>query len=383
MKICIVSGIFHPEIGGPATHLYNLCFELTKRGNEIFVVTYGDIKEDYNYPFFIKRISRRSPLPLRLLKFTSEVLKIGKKCDVFYVDHYGLPVALANLILRKPTVIRITGDFAWEYAYRHNLILEPIGEFQNKRHPLLVEFIKRIQYLYTRRADRVIVPSNYLKSMVRGWDVPSDKIDIIYNAIEEKDFRISISQAEARRELGINDKINKIIITVARLVSWKSIDMLIKILPRFNQETQLLVIGDGPSAKRLKELTYAKGVQKRVIFANHIPHNKVNLYLKTADVFVLPSLYEGLPHALLEAMVLGVPIVATKIGGIPELIEDGRDGLLFEPQDLSGLEESINRILEDKAGALKFVENAKEKIKRFNWDILMEKIIGILDSVTK
>lgn len=379
MKICIVSGIFHPEIGGPATHLHNLCFELVERGYGIYVVTYGDVKEDYRYPFFIKRISRKDFLLLRLLKFTYQVIKIGKNCDIFYVDNYGFPVALANLILRKPIVIRIAGDFAWEYAYRHSLTSLDIDKFQNKKHSLSVAFIKEVQYFYTKAADKVVVPSNYLKSIVGGWGIPSKKIDIVYNASREEDFRISISQAEAKRELGIN---SKIILTVARLVPWKGIDMLIKILPRFNKEIQLVVVGDGPDMQRLKDLAHTTGVEKRVIFRGQIPHNKViSLYLKAADVFVLPSSYEGLPHTILEAMTVGIPIVATNLGGIPEVIEDSKEGLLFKPGDLSSLEDSISRLLEDRDTALKFVENAKEKVKQFNWDTLREKIIWILDSV--
>lgn len=378
MKICIVSGIFHPEIGGPATHLYNLCFELVKRGNEICVITYGDTtKEDYNYPFSIKRICRKKSLLLRLLRFTYQVIKIGKNCDVFYVDHYGFPVAIASIFLRKPMVLRITGDFAWEYAYRHNLTSQSIDEFQTKKHRTLVEFMKALQHFYSKKADKVIVPSNYLKSMVESWGILSDKIDVIYNAIREQDFTISMSKVEAKRELGIN---TKLILAVARLAPWKGIDILIKILPRFNKETKLLVVGDGLDLHRLRDLAKAIGVEKRIIFKGEIPHHIISLYLKAADVFVLPSLYEGLPHTILEAMRVGIPIVATNIGGIPELIEDGKDGFLFEPGDLSGLEEAISKILEDRVTVLKLIDTAKEKVKQFNSGLLEEKIVAILDS---
>lgn len=381
MRICIVSGIFYPEIGGPATHLYNLCFELVKNGNEICVISYGDIKEDCNYPFPIKRISRKTPFLLRLLKFTYQVIKIGKNCDVFYVDHYGFPAALVNLFLRKPMIIRICGDFAWEYACRHKLTTENINEFQNKKHSLSVEIMKAIQYFYTKRANRVIVPSNYLKSIVSGWGIPSHKIDIVYNALREADFRISLSQAEARKEIGANS--GMLMLVIARLVPWKGIDGLIKILPRFNKETQLMVVGDGPDMPRLRNLVYSLGMGKQVIFKGQILHHRVSLYLRAADIFMLPSLYEGLPHTILEAMIVGIPIVATNIGGIPEIIEDGKEGFLFEPGDSSGLEKLINRLAGERFTTLRLVNNAKEKIKQFNWDTLAEKIIRILDLAVK
>ena len=170
--------------------------------------------------------------------------------------------------------------------------------------------------------------------------------------------------------------------TIARLVPWKGIDRLIEIFPHLNSGTRLIIVGDGPDISRLEDLVYALSVDKRVIFTGRIPLNKISLYLKAADVFVLPSSYEGLPHTILEAMLVGTPVVATDIGGISELIEDGKDGLLFAPRDLSGLEESISKILKDKPAALHLVENAKGKARQFNVDISDEKIIGILDSLT-
>lgn len=108
---------------------------------------------------------------------------------------------------------------------------------------------------------------------------------------------------------------------------------------------------------------------KKVIFTGRIAYNKISLYLRAADIFVLPSSYEGLPHTILEAMVVGVPIVATNIGGILEIIEDGRDGFLFKSGYLSGLQGSISRLLEDRVTALEFIENAKEKVEQFRLDI--------------
>jgi len=383
MRICIVSGIFPPDIGGPATYLLNICKKISDSGHKISVITFGD--EYIDFPFPVQKFSRKIPPFIRLLLAFIKIIKLRKEIDIIFTLggpwDSGIPGLLAKIILGKPMVTKVTGDIAWERARIKHLIDDGIEEFQIRRYSIEVEFFRWIQDFVVKKADRVVVPSNYLKSIVEGWGIPSHKIDIIYNAIKEEDFTIFISQAEARRELGINGKINKLILVVARLAPWKGIDMLIKILPRLNKEIRLIVVGDGLDIQRLKDLAQTIGVEKRVMFIGRIPYNRIGVYLKAADVFALPSSYEGMPHTILEAMIAGIPIVATNIGGIPELIEHGREGLLFESEDSSGLEESVSRLLEDSAMALKFIESAKEKVKQFNGNIQGEKILGILDSV--
>lgn len=384
MRICIVSGIFPPDIGGPATYLLNICKKLSDLGNKIFVITFGD--EYIDLPFSVQKISRKIHPFIRILLAFIKIIKLHKEIDIIFTLggpwDSGIPALFAKMILRKPMVTKVTGDIAWERARIKYLIEDELEQFQRKRYSINVEFFRVLQRFVVNRADRIILSSNYLKSIVKGWGIPSHKIDIVYNGIREEDFRIPISQAEARRELGINGKINKLILVVARLAPWKGIDLLIKILPQLDSDIQLMVVGDGPYMPQLKGFACAVGVENRVIFIGQIPHNRVNLYLKAADIFVLASSYEtGLPtHTILEAMIIGIPIVAANIGSIPEVITDGREGFLFKPGDLLGLKESVKRLLEDRTTVLKFTENAKEKIKQFDCDILGEKLLGILDS---
>jgi len=122
LKICVVTGTFHPEPGGPSTYLYNLLDDLVRRGHEVAVITYGDLKEDHSYPYPVIRISRRQSVPLRLIKFVYYILSIGRQYDLLFVNNYGLPAVVANAFLRKPMAMKLVGDFAWEYSIRHGLI---------------------------------------------------------------------------------------------------------------------------------------------------------------------------------------------------------------------------------------------------------------------
>lgn len=382
MRICIVSGIFPPDIGGPATYLSNICKEIINLGHKIYVITFGD--EYVDFPFSVQKISRKIPLLIRLLLAFIKLMKLRKKIDIIFTLggpwDSGIPALLAKMFLRKPMVTKITGDIAWERARIKYLIEDELEEFQIKRYSLKIEFFRYIQNFVVKRADTVIVPSNYLKSIVTDWGIPAHKINIIYNAIGEAYLKVAVSRKEARRELEVDDYV-EIILIVARLVPWKGIDMLIKILPQFKREIQLMIVGDGPDRGRLKDLAYTMGIEKRVIFSGHIAHNRIGLYLKAADIFALPSSYEGMPHTILEAMRAGIPIVASNIGGIPELIEQGREGFLFNPGDLFSLQELLDRLMKDKGTALRVVGNAKEKVKRFNSDMTTGQIMGIFDSL--
>lgn len=373
MKICVVSGIFHPEIGGPATHLYNLCAELAERGNEIYVVTYGDTKEKFDYPFFIKRIPRKSRFFLRFLRFTYQVIKTGKHCNVFYVDHYGLPVALANIFLHKPIVIRVASDFIWEFATRHKFTSDTILNFQKKKHSLKIRIIKSVQSFYIKRADFIIVPSNYIKDMVIGWNVAKEKIRIFHNAIG-REFEVTASKETAKKILNLE---GKIITTIGRLIPLKGIDKLIEITKELN-DTKLLIIGDGPEKENLRQLVKSINIEDRVIFKGEIPRNKMPLYLKASDIFILNSEAEGSPQVILEAMSVGVPIIATKVGGIPEIIENEKDSLLIEPDNLLQLKTTILRLLENQQLRISIIESAKEKVKSFSFDRMVNEILELL-----
>src|SRR6188508_50459 len=115
LQLLIASGTFHPESGGPPTYLLRLGRELTERGHTVRVVTYGDAPSTRRYPYPVHRIPRALPVASRLALFAREVWRHGQDADLLFVNDYGLPATVANLALRKPMVLKIVGDFSWEY----------------------------------------------------------------------------------------------------------------------------------------------------------------------------------------------------------------------------------------------------------------------------
>jgi glycosyltransferase involved in cell wall biosynthesis len=381
LRVCVVTGTFHPEIGGPPTYLYHLLPALVERGHKITVVTYGDVVQELEYPYRVVRVSRRRSIPVRLLQFTKQVWRVAQDCDLIFVNGYGLPPAVVNLWLGKPMVIKLVGDFAWEYAIRHSLIdsNENIDDFQQQRHGLVVRLLRALQCWYVNRAQAVIVPSHYLAHIVHGWGVPSEKLRVIYNAVDMAAYDRLPAREDARRELNLD---GKVILTIARLTPWKSVDKLIEVLPQIREEVtdaNLVIVGDGPERGRLEQLAQRVGIGEAVLFTGRVSSEKVPLYLRAADVFVLYSSYEGLPHVVLEAMAAGVPVVASRKGGIPEVVVDGETGLLVQWRDEAALAEAVQQVLANVTLAARLATAGRAWVEtKFGWERMVQETVRMM-----
>jgi glycosyltransferase involved in cell wall biosynthesis len=394
MKICIITGTFRPGASGPSTYLYNLCNTLIGKGHKVGIITYGKPREESEslkneeekdkYPFPIKRISRSYPLPLRLFIFFYNIILIGRHYDLLYVNDYGLPAVFANFFLRKPMVMKIVGDFAWEYSIRHGLV-EPnqdVDEFQEKNFGFKVWFFKKLQRFYVKKAKKIITPSRYLENIISGWGIPKEKIEVIYNAVDVQRYALKYSKEEARKHLNLDPKA-KIILTVARLAPWKGADKVIRLLPEILKEipqVKYSVIGEGDRSN-LDKLVKSYGIKDRVIFTGRIAYPEIPYWFKSADVLVLYSGYEGFSHVILEAMAVGLPIIASKKGGNPEAIDDGINGLLIPISKEEELKKAIIKVLTNQEFAQKLVREGKEKIKKFNWDNLIAETLKVFENL--
>ncbi len=340
MRILIVTGIFPPDIGGPATYVPQIAEGLAQRGHAVTVVTLSDRldHEDGVYPFQVIRLPRRAFKPWRMGRTVLVLLRLGRRADVLFVNGLALESVLANFVLRKPLVMKVVGDLAWERATGRGWTADDFETFQKRRYGLRVELLKALRSWWTRRADRVIVPSRYLARWVAGWGVPKDKLVVIYNAVEPVD-RV--------KPLPVPLKTPVKAITVGRLVPWKRVDGLIEAL-REIPELGLVIVGDGPERPRLERIVQELGISDRVYFAGQRSKTETLSLMAACDFFVLNSTYEGHPHAVLEAMALGLPVVATAVGGTPEVVRDGETGVLV-PGRYGALGASLSALARDPA----------------------------------
>lgn len=331
-KIVFAAGIASPDIGGPATYVEKLAGELKQP-----VISYS-------------RRLKKYPKGLKHFLYFLCLLWLARATDVIYAQNStsaGLPALLAAKLLRKRFVLKVVGDAAWEQKEGN---------------------LRPIQGYVARNAHRIIVPSQYVKKMVMGWGAPQEKIEVIYNAVEQS-YNQNLSKEEAKNKIGIS---GDIILSIGRLAPWKGFDDLIAIMPdllKINPEFRLVIVGEGE-----QELPEQEGVR----LVGKVPHEQVPLYFKAADIFILNSGYEGLSHVILEAMQIGVPVIASREGGNPELIEDGFNGFLVEYKNREQIEHAILKLWQDKPLQDKFVSNSQKKLKNFTWENLLEKTIKVL-----
>jgi glycosyltransferase involved in cell wall biosynthesis len=383
MRIAIVSGTFHPEPGGPPTYLRRLGASLVADGHRVRVATFGERGAPSDYPYPVERVSRCQPMPLRLARLTSLALRDMVGADLVFVSDYGVPALLANLAIRRPLVLKIVSDFAWEFGVRHGLVPPgtTIEAFQRLRLPARLAAVQALQHLYARRADAVVVPSAYLARLVQGWGVDPDRMRVIYNAVDEPPTVDGRSELREVLELPTE---SPLIATVARLTPWKRIDSLLRAaagLRRDGCQAHLVVVGDGDQASALVRLARALGLDGAVRFVGAVPQLEVGRYLQAADVFALPSSYEGFSHVLLEAMAAGAAVVATAAGGNTEVVVSGENGLLVPPDDVPALQAALGRVLGDAPLRARLVAEARRTISAYQWPPLYRKTVEVLAEV--
>jgi glycosyltransferase involved in cell wall biosynthesis len=340
VRILIVTGIFPPDIGGPATYVPQIAEGLAQRGHAVTVVTLSDRldHEDGVYPFRVIRLPRRAFRPWRMGRTVLVLLRLGRRADVLFVNGLALESVLANFVLRKPLVMKVVGDLAWERATGRGWTADDFETFQRRRYGLRIELLKALRSWWTRRADRVIVPSRYLARWVAGWGVPAEKIVVIYNAVEPVD---------GVEPLPVPLKTPIKAVTVGRLIPLKRVDGLLEALKEL-PDLGLVVVGDGPERPRLERRARELGVSDRVYFAGQRSKKEALGLMAACDLFVLNSVHEGLPHVVLEAMALGLPVVATAAGGTPEVVRDGETGVLV-PSRYGTLGASLSALARDPA----------------------------------
>jgi glycosyltransferase involved in cell wall biosynthesis len=205
-----------------------------------------------------------------------------------------------------------------------------------------------------RCAHGVIANSNAAASVLETEGIPRQRIHVIANGVSLERF----SQRSAQRSVNT-------IITVANLRQEKAHEVLLaaaaRLAPRY-PNLQVLIVGDGPRAAELRALATTLGVGTQVSFLGH--REDIPALLAQADAYVLPSRSEAFPNGAIEAMAAGLPVVASRVGGLLDLIDDGRTGLLVKPDDPSALADALESLVLSPAHAAKLGASAREEVTR-------------------
>ncbi|MFT5284445.1 MAG: glycosyltransferase involved in cell wall biosynthesis [Planctomycetota bacterium] len=385
MRVLITSPVFPPDLGGPAVYVPSIARFLMSRGHDVGVVAFCADSNPTGHAFPITAIPR-GPLPIRYLKAFFAVWREAKKYDVVYVnEHLALLHVLAGKLAGKPVVIRIMVDGIWEISHRKGWIDgDDINTFETKDYGFKVKASRWLQKRWWGWCSRIISCSDFLRRIpIDRYGVPESKLKLIYNAYHGPEAdSISETQAEARQQLEL-DPDQRYVLTICRLMVWKGVDGIIQALKGLPDDVHLLIAGDGDMEQEWTQLAADLGLAERVSFLGNVPHAQIPLLIRSANLFVLNSEYEGLSHTLLEVVHLGTPIVCTGVCGNPEVVEHEKNGLLVPMRDTEALRAAMDRVLSDPELAQRFVAESLRRAPIFSREQTFPQVEEVLEQVRR
>jgi len=242
---------------------------------------------------------------------------------------------------------------------------DPIDYLKRRALPLYPLF----KMMFTR-ADRIQTISRYLADWARDMGAKCP-IAVIPNAVDFELFntRISEQQSEALKTELNKKRDDVFIVTTSRLVVKNAVGDIVSALVYLPINIKLLILGQGYQEADLRAQATNLKLSDRVIFLGYIPHAAMPPYLQISDIFIRPSLSEGLGNSFLEAMAAGLPVIATSVGGIPDFLVDGETGLFCEVSNPRSIAQKVEKLIKDKESREYIVHKAGQMVKeKYVWE---------------
>ena len=363
MKVLVVSGIWPPDVGGPASHAPEVAAFLRARGHEVEVVTTAD-REPAPEAYPVRWVRRSLPPGVRHAEGARLVASRARRADVVYTTGMFGRSSLGALAARTPFVVKLTADPAYERARRFGLFDGTLEEFQRDP-PASTSPLRRARDADVRRAAHVVTPSAYLRALALGWGVATDGVTVLPNpapTVPELPPR-----HELRARLGFD---GPTLVFAGRLTAQKSLDVGIEAARR--ADVALAVAGEGPARAELERLGHAR-------FLGPLARSRVLELFHAGDASLLSSAWENFPHTVVEALAVGTPVIATRAGGVGEVVRDGENGLLVAPGDVNALVGAIDRFFGDGALAALLASNAAASVAAYAPERVYERLEAILE----
>lgn len=379
-KILLVTGIYPPDIGGPASYVKALAEKMSV-SVLVTVVTYSSVRRhlaDQETKFKVIRIWKRIPWLLRHWFYAWRILWEAHRHDLIFVSstiNGGLPSLIAGRLFKKKVFVKIVGDYSWQTAVEKGRTILLIDDWQKAPKFGWSGWLWYLQSLVVRKADRVVVPSHYLAKLAEGWGVSSKKIAVIYNGADFK--TVKLTKEQARQKIGIA---GNILLYWGRLAPWKGLRMLIKIMPKLlaiNQFFRLVIVGSGSEEKNLRTMIENMKLEKKVYLVGQKSQTELADYLAAAEMFILNTAYEGFSHDILEAMLAGLPVITTPAGGNKEIIHQGENGFMVKYNDEFNMIEAIKTIWSTPELRERFIQNGKKTVAHFSVEKMIKETINL------
>jgi glycosyltransferase involved in cell wall biosynthesis len=368
VNVLVVSGIWPPDVGGPASHAPEVASFLHARGHRVEVVTTATAAP-LAEPYFVRWVDRGLPVGVRHLAGVRLIRAGASSADVVYTTGtFGRSAAGATLA-RKPFVVKLTADPAYERARRRGLFAGTLEEFQAGGGGALARLLRAARDAELRRAAHVLCPSAYLRELALAWKLPPEQVSVLPNPAPA--LELLPERDEARRRLGLD---GATLAFAGRLTRQKSLEIALEALAQ-NDGVDLLLAGEGDERPALERRAAELGLAGRVRFLGALPREQVLELFRGADAAVLSSSWENFPHSVVESLAAGTPVISTAVGGVPEVVHDGENGLLVPPNDVDALADAIRRGLGDD----RLRANARASIAGYGADRVYGRLVEILE----
>jgi len=359
MKIAILLWGFPPKrLAGAEIATYNIARHLAGKGYKVHVITSLDEglpKKSIEQGFHVHRIGFPKVKLLGIAIFWLKILLTIRKVNPDLVHAQGTGMGftgfLAKMLFKKPYLVWRRGTDV----------------------RLTRLFSRSLSKLVLKKADAVIALTEDMKREIQT--ILNREVFVIPNGIDFERFH-NLSRDEMRYELQARAD-ERLVVFVGRFRPEKGVRYLIKameIISRKSRYIRLILVGEGPEEEDLKRLVEQLNLRDCINFLGQVPNEKVPQYMAASDVFVLPSLAEGFPNVILEAMASGLAIVASKVSGLPEIVEDGGNGFLVESMNPEQIAEKVLLLLGDDELRERISKSNREKAKGYSWESVIERL---------
>jgi glycosyltransferase involved in cell wall biosynthesis len=337
------NGVFHGRrmLDGIETVRFGYCWP---RSLERLTVGGGGIPENMAGSF----LARLQVIPM-MLAFVLAALREIRGRDVIYANWLGAGIvgAVANSLTGKPLVVTFRGDDGYLARDRFSW--------------------RMLTTWVTKRARTVAPVSGELLNIIKDLGVPAAKCYLPHFGVDTDMFHPRAAAKEKTEEVQV--------LFVGSLIDRKGLPDLLEALgdPAFHR-VRLVVVGDGPNAARWKRRTEELGINERVEWKGTLPPIEVAVLMRAVDILCLPSYMEGRPNVVNEAMASGLPVIVTRIGGVPDMVLEGETALLFEPGNVEELRQSLRTLVGDPQLRSRMGQAGREFLVRsgVSWDATAE-----------
>ncbi len=383
MDICMLTWEFPPRIvGGIARHCYGLAKSLAHNGHGVHVVT-------LDFP--------GTPIYEEMdgIKVYRTAVEMG------HPNFFTWALIFNHFMMKRVGDLSQRVDL--DIVHIHDWLTAPVGiSFKHyKSKPMIVTIhstehgrsglhnpesytIDGMEWWATYEANKVIVASGSMKRECEHFHLPSEKVEVIPNGIDSAKYQLPVDRWWVRSRYGLQPN-EKLVLCVGRLVPQKGIEYLIRAAPLIHSrypEAKLLIVGDGWQRDQLERLAQSVGYRWKITFTGFLPDQEVIALMNSADVLVVPSIYEPFGIVALEGMAAGVPVVASQIGGLAEVINHDHTGVFVYPRSPKSIAWGIDHVLSNPEHGKWLTRNAREIIQKFySWEIIAMKTVKVYEEV--